>query len=62
MTVINRDQLRDPLIDEVRAVRQAIEQEAGGDLHAIVEAARKAGEDFRRGQDRRKQQRDSSKA
>ena len=61
MTIVNRDQLRDPLIDEVRAVRQSIEHEAGGDLHAMVETARKAGDEFRRAQDQRKQQRNPSK-
>jgi len=40
--------LRDPIVEEVRAVREAIDEEVGHDLKKLAERARKAGEEYRR--------------
>jgi hypothetical protein len=37
----------DPLIDEVRAIRKAIEDEVGGDLQKLAERANEAARKFR---------------
>ena len=38
----------DPIVEEVRAVREAIDEEVGHDLRKLAERARKAGEEYRR--------------
>jgi len=38
----------DPIVEEVRAVREAIDEEVGHDLKKLAERARKAGEEYRR--------------
>ena len=40
--------LSDPIVEEVRAVREAIDEEVGHDLRKLAERARKAGEEYRR--------------
>ncbi len=40
--------LSDPIVEEVRAVREAIDEEVGHDLRILAERARKAGEEYRR--------------
>lgn len=42
--------LRDPIVEEVRAVREAIDEEVGHDLRKLAERARKAGKEYRRAQ------------
>jgi len=49
----------DPLIDEVRAIRKAIEDEVGGDLQKLAERANEAGRKF---EESRRRARTSSKA
>ncbi len=36
-------------VDDVRAIRAQLEDECGRDLHRLAELARRAGEEFRRG-------------
>ncbi len=38
----------DPIVEEVRAVREAIDEEVGHDVRKLAERARKAGEEYRR--------------
>lgn len=38
----------DPIVEEVRAVREAIDEEVGHDIKKLAERARKAGEEYRR--------------
>ncbi|HOB73094.1 MAG TPA: hypothetical protein PKG54_01085 [Phycisphaerae bacterium] len=42
------DRLEDPIVDEVRAVREAIDEEVGHDIAKLAERARRAGEEYRR--------------
>lgn len=39
--------MNDPIVAEVRAVREAIDEEVGHDLRKLAERARKAGEEYR---------------
>jgi len=43
----------DPLIDEVRQIRKAIEDEVGGDIFKLAEHYRRVGQEFRDEQARR---------
>jgi len=40
--------LSDPIVEEVRAVREAIDEEVGHDLKKLADRARRAGEEYRR--------------
>jgi hypothetical protein len=40
--------LSDPIVEEVRALREAIDEEVGHDVRKLAERARKAGEEYRR--------------
>ncbi len=42
------DRLEDPIVDEVRAVREAIDEEVGHDIARLAERARRIGEEYRR--------------
>jgi hypothetical protein len=42
------DRLEDPIVDEVRAVREAIDEELGHDVAKLAERARRIGEEYRR--------------
>jgi hypothetical protein len=42
------DRLEDPIVDEVRAVREAIDEEVGHDVHKLAERAARIGEEYRR--------------
>ena len=49
MIQFNQDRrVSDPIVEEVRAVREAIDEEVGHDLRKLAERARKAGEEYRR--------------
>lgn len=49
MSQLKQDRrLSDPIVEEVRAVREAIDEEVGHDLTKLAERARKAGEEYRR--------------
>ena len=49
MSQLKQDRrLSDPIVEEVRAVREAIDEEVGHDLKKLAERARKAGEEYRR--------------
>lgn len=39
---------RDPIVEEVRAVREAIDEEVGHDVATLAERARTIGEEYRR--------------
>jgi hypothetical protein len=41
------DRLDDPIVDEVRAVREAIDEEVGHDIAKLAERARRIGEAYR---------------
>jgi hypothetical protein len=40
--------LEDPIVEEVRAVRKAIDEEVGHDIAKLAERARRIGEQYRR--------------
>lgn len=42
------DRLEDPIVDEVRAIREAIDEEVGHDIAKLAERARRIGEEYRR--------------
>ena len=42
------DRLEDPIVDEVRAVREAIDEEVSHDVARLAERARRIGEEYRR--------------
>jgi hypothetical protein len=42
------EQLEDPIVDEVRAVREAIDEEVDHDVARLAERARRIGEEYRR--------------
>jgi hypothetical protein len=42
------DRLTDPIVDEVRAIREAIDEEVGHDIAKLAERARLIGEEYRR--------------
>ena len=44
----NADRMEDPIVDEVRAVREAIDEEVGHDVAKLAERARRIGEEYRR--------------
>jgi len=44
---IRANKLGPSVVQEVRAIRAAIDKEVGGDIHKLAERARRAGEDFR---------------
>lgn len=49
MSQLKQDRrVSDPIVEEVRAVREAIDEEVGHDLKKLAERARKAGEEYRR--------------
>ena len=49
MSQLKQDRrVSDPIVEEVRAVREAIDEEVGHDLKKLAELARKAGEEYRR--------------
>jgi hypothetical protein len=44
----NAGRLEDPIVEEVRAVRAAIDEEVGHDIAKLAERARRIGEQYRR--------------
>ncbi len=45
---VNETALGESVVDEVRAIREAIDKEAGHDLRLLAERARRTSEDVRR--------------
>ncbi len=45
-----KQRLSDPIVEEVRAIREALDAEVGHDVAKLAERARQAGEAYRRQQ------------